>query len=141
MGRIAVERRFMNLVKKQGDCWLWQGYLYHGYGKFRVNTRLIAAHRWAYEMFIGEIPEDMEVHHECGVRNCVNPNHLRAVSGAENKHLSPTWLGNRSHCKRGHELTLIYGQRQCVICRRESDRLSHQRRRQEKRLANATESR
>lgn len=142
MGKIAIEDRFMNLVKKQGDCWLWQGYLYHGYGKFRVNTRLIAAHRWSYEMFVGEIPEDLEVHHECNVRNCVNPKHLRAVTGAENKRLSPNWLGNRTHCKNGHgELVIYQGQRQCATCRRHKDKMRQRLYRQQKRLANAAANR
>ena len=32
----------------------------------------------------GGIPEDAVIHHSCGVRHCINPNHLEAVTQSQN---------------------------------------------------------
>ena len=58
-------------------CWLWDGSINQsGYGliQFRGKTRTV--HRVAYETFIGEIPDGLNVLHECDTRMCINPKHL-----------------------------------------------------------------
>jgi hypothetical protein len=58
-------------------CWLWiaavdwQGYRVIGDG---YKTR--GAHRVAWLLFRGEIPEGMRVCHKCDTPLCVNPGHL-----------------------------------------------------------------
>jgi hypothetical protein len=42
------------------------------------------AHRWAYEHFVGPIPEGLEIDHGCFVHACVNPGHLEPVTHQEN---------------------------------------------------------
>jgi hypothetical protein len=42
------------------------------------------AHRFAYELLVGPIPEDLELDHLCRVRHCVNPAHLEPVTHLEN---------------------------------------------------------
>lgn len=42
------------------------------------------AHRVAYELWVGPIPEGMELDHRCKVRACINPAHLEPVTHAEN---------------------------------------------------------
>ena len=64
-----------------GGCWLWQGgRTTAGYSRFRGEY----GHRWSHRFFIGEIPAGLEIDHLCGIRNCVNPEHLEAVTHREN---------------------------------------------------------
>jgi hypothetical protein len=80
-------------VDKDGPrgCWLWTGatsgrdYLTGGYGHFRSGGTLHKAHRVAWELLIGPIPEGMQLDHLCLVKRCVNPAHLRIVTGKENR--------------------------------------------------------
>jgi hypothetical protein len=66
-------------------CWLWTaGKDACGYGQFRFRERVLSAHRFAYRLFVGEIPEGLLIDHLCRVRHCVNPAHLEAVTPQEN---------------------------------------------------------
>jgi HNH endonuclease len=82
-----IERlRFWELVSPEptSGCWLWTGKTWNGYGKFIVGGRTMAAHRYAYELFSGPIPDGLELDHVCRVRSCVNPAHLEACTHREN---------------------------------------------------------
>jgi len=69
--------RFWARVEKTGTCWLWKGSpTSSGYGKLKCGERgLQQAHRIAWELTHGEIPEDKKVLHKCDVRLCVRPDH------------------------------------------------------------------
>jgi hypothetical protein len=67
------------------ECWVWNGTLtVKGYGRASRGGRPRAAHRLVYEKHVGPIPEGLQLDHLCGVRECVNPDHLEPVTNAEN---------------------------------------------------------
>jgi hypothetical protein len=55
-----------------------------GYGVFHIGAEQIPAHRFAYELLIGPIPEGLTLDHLCLNRDCVNPAHLEPVTRDEN---------------------------------------------------------
>ena len=102
------EERFWAKVDKTDTCWLWTGAIAGttGYGSFYFNGSMGGAHRFAYEHFVGPIPEGYWIDHLCRVRRCVNPDHLAVVTPRENaiyNSLSTAAFNARkTHCPRGH---------------------------------------
>ena len=72
-----------------GECWLWTGWrLPSGYGTMRIRRerRTALVHRVAYEVWIGPIPEGMQVLHRCDTPPCFNPSHLWIGTQRDNIH-------------------------------------------------------
>ena len=85
-----------------GDCWLWTASVDNrGYGKIGAGGdrgRTLCAHRVAWELTRGTIPDGMEIDHRCHIRRCVRPDHLRLVTRKQNnENLNLKVRGVRRH--------------------------------------------
>ena len=66
-------------------CWEYQGAKFsEGYGQIKIHSQVYRAHVLAYSLFVGEIPEGMNVCHHCDNPSCCNPSHLFLGTHAEN---------------------------------------------------------
>ena len=72
------------IVDEETNCWNWQLATNNGYGRGWYNKRNEAAHRIAYKAFMGSIPKNKIICHECDNKLCCNPNHLWPGSHQEN---------------------------------------------------------
>lgn len=131
--------RFTDKINPDPDtgCWFWAASLDgRGYGQFVIKRgKIVRAHRLSYEIFVGPIPEGLDLDHLCREPRCVNPDHLEPVTRAENvrRGLSVTKRKHQAlsltHCPNGHEYA-IHGttyfhksrnrsSRKCTACERD----------------------
>ena len=108
-----LERLLAKIDKRPNGCWEWTASKNRdGYGKFSMGGGgWVGAHRAAYLLLVGPIPDGMELDHLCRSRSCVNPDHLEPVPHVENVRrgeLGATTAARqraKTHCPRGHEYT------------------------------------
>lgn len=109
-----LERYLWSVQPDESGCWRWNG-PHHRLGYAQLAGQY--AHRFAYEYYKGAIPDGLDIDHLCRVRDCVNPDHLEAVTHAENMRRS-----RLQQCGAGHAMTEtnVYvtprGQRHCREC-------------------------
>ncbi len=83
---LGPEDVFEHRIEKTPRCWLWRGTKNkYGYGIFLLpGERPVRAHRYSYEYFVGKIPDGKIIMHTCDNPPCVNPDHLRVGTKADN---------------------------------------------------------
>lgn len=133
--RTPLADRFWPKVEKSEACWTWTGAKDpSGYG--RVNKggnggRALLAHRVAYELVRGPIPDGLPLDHLCRNPSCVRPDHLEAVPMKVNslRGNHPRYAVYKTNiCLRGHDRSVVgvrvypNGRRACKQCIRDSGR-------------------
>jgi HNH endonuclease len=131
--------RFWSKVPIGADgCWEWTaGRFSTGYGAFWCDMQLHGAHRVAYELAHGPVPEGLWVLHHCDNPPCVNPEHLHVgtpglnVAEREARGRRPN-TPLKTRCAQGHELAgdnlrIVGDRRRCVTCSRTKARESWRR--------------
>lgn len=116
-----------------GPCWVWTGKPDgKGYGQINAGRRpskMLRAHRVAYELCVGPIPEDLQLDHLCRNRMCVRPEHLEPVTQRVNVLRGEGASARNSRvteCPKGHPYSgsnvkyhKTKGSRYCATCNRE----------------------
>lgn len=125
---VTTQERFWGRVEMTSSCWLWTGSRdRHGYGSLYWSGSTRRAHRVAYEIAVGPIPEGLDLDHLCRTRACVRPDHLEPVDRRTNLlrgEAIQARNARKTHCVRGHEFTIENtarrqnGARRCRECRR-----------------------
>lgn len=90
---------FWNKVLRLGDddCWNWRSSTSRGYGRFMLSGKRIYAHRFAWQITNGPIPDNLDVLHRCDNPRCCNPSHLFPGTQADN---------NRDKMQKGRHVAL-----------------------------------
>lgn len=130
----VIERmKFRSRSVQIGDCLIWiAGQNNKGYGTFFYDGKKRLAHRVAWELTYGPIPEGRILCHVCDTPLCVNTDHLFLGTQADNMRDAAAKGRNagqkKTHCPQGHSYA-EHGQfrektndRICLICRRDRAR-------------------
>jgi hypothetical protein len=78
-------RRFWASARLEGGCLVWmKSRRRNGYGQVMISDRNRTAHRVAFELTYGSIPDGALVDHICRNRACIDPAHLRLATVKQN---------------------------------------------------------
>jgi hypothetical protein len=125
-GTVEERLRRQSELNAETGCIEWTGRVGHkGYAQIRVGDRRPVAHRVAWELERGPIPEGMVIDHLCRNRRCINVDHLEVVTPQENTLRGNTraaYFVGRETCEHGHPWTpentykRKAGGRECKAC-------------------------
>lgn len=89
-----IKRRLLARAKRNllTGCLEWDGGSANpaGYAKLWDGTKAVYVHRLAYQLFVGPIPDGMDVLHHCDTPGCIEPTDL--------------WLGTQADNNRDREI-------------------------------------
>lgn len=112
---IGVRLLRRRMISPWTGCWVFRGSDNgNGYRRITIGTkaagdkRSVYVHRLAYEVWVGPIPEGMDIDHRCRNRACFRPDHLRPMSHRRNLLIGegPSAINARKKsCVNGHPFT------------------------------------
>jgi hypothetical protein len=136
-GKTTREKFLEKTLLRGKGCWEWLGSkCINGYGRMRVDGKLVQAHRLAYELFVGPAPANLTADHLCRNPSCVNPEHIEFVTIRDNtlRGIGPSARNaTKRECMRGHSdwKTVIRPngtpRRYCAECTRVQQREKYRR--------------
>ena len=111
-----TERLYGRLTRRPNGCLEWTGHTNGGYGQLRVDSKVMYAHRFAWELANGPIPNGLKVLHHCDNPPCCETNptpgypdgHLFLGTNADNsadmaaKGRARNIDATKTHCPQGH---------------------------------------
>jgi hypothetical protein len=127
-----LARRHVEYSPDPDPCWVYMGARGHfGYGEITIKRKQWKAHRLAWEVWRGPIPDGKWVLHRCDNPPCFNPRHLflgnQTINQRDSSAKGRTRNGSilKTHCPRGHPYAETdYGYdwaRVCRICKQEQN--------------------
>jgi hypothetical protein len=137
---IPLLARVLARTRREQECLVWNGPTTdpHGRGQVRWQGRATWAHRVIWELQRGALPPSTVLRHTCDVAGCLNIDHLRPGTQADNmRDMQARGRGRQQVCRNGlHPLTgtNVYRMphnptyRECRPCRNARNVRYHQRR-------------
>jgi HNH endonuclease len=128
--KTPAERLADGLERKPNGCLEWTKQTDHkGYGRIKVDGKMLKTHRFAWTLANGPIPEGMSVLHHCDNRLCADTEKClflgtKADNNADMKAKGRYVSANKAktECTNGHEYTEANtyvtprGNRHCKTC-------------------------
>jgi hypothetical protein len=112
--KIVIDAAYLEskaMPEPNSGCLLWLGSVNaNGYARIErtATRRAQQAHRVAWEIVNGRVPDGLVLDHLCRVRCCINPKHLEPVTDTENKLRGAGWTAQnarKAFCHAGHPLS------------------------------------
>lgn len=137
------------VIRRDDGCWSWTGRKDgFGYGLVQLGRgeARTGAHRVSWRVHRGQIPDGLQVLHQCDNPECTRPDHLFLGTALDNMRdasakgrlsvPSKGWARTKTQCPQGHaysaENTYTYqGSRRCKECHRQAERQRKERMRNE----------
>lgn len=78
--RTKTIERIGTLIEPQANgCWIYNANP-NSYGQPSEHGQTRRVHRYVYEILVGPIPADHDLHHTCETKGCCNPAHLTPLT-------------------------------------------------------------
>jgi hypothetical protein len=105
LGGDVLERFWSKVdVGEEDDCWEWTGYRYRKYGRFNFESVSRLAHRVAWILLHGPLPDEQKVLHSCDNPPCCNPLHL--FVGTQTDNMQDMIAKGRAHFQKGQDVAV-----------------------------------